>query len=405
MGKKSVILFFVFISFQLRSQWLLVNNVPTNKNLNSVRFASSNIAIAVGDSGTILKSIDGGNVWTAINYSKKNKLRSVTFTDSNTGYIAGDSGLILRTIDSGNTWSIMISGTTTNLYSLSFSGLTKGYVAGNNGGPLSGVLLRTLDAGITWTPCVVDDNRSLYTVYARDDNNVYAAGYVPTAFAPLFVSSNGNNFGNAAWSAIRYGSTFSSVFVPSKWNGFLVGMGSLRYVNVPSAPPNIWGWQGGQPGSGNALFFADTLSGYVVGDNGVIMHTSNKGDNWNYQYSPAGFKKLNCVHFDNILNGLIVGDSGVILKTNNAGIGLNERSLDMEKIDIYPNPVSDKVTIKLKDNAVPISYQIFNSIGILVQSDKLNQNEIEVSKFKPGLYFLRIIDRQGNEFTKRMVKE
>jgi photosystem II stability/assembly factor-like uncharacterized protein len=69
----------------------------TNIPLYSVYFTNANIGYAVGWGGTILKTSDAGNTWIASPSGTSNLLRSVYFTDANTGYVVGDGGTILKT--------------------------------------------------------------------------------------------------------------------------------------------------------------------------------------------------------------------------------------------------------------------------------------------------------------------
>ena len=67
-----------------------------------------------------------------------------------------------------------------------------------------------------------------------------------------------------------------------------------------------------------SLSFADENTGWCVGNKGVILKTTNGGNNWIQQFS--GFQnnlRSSAFVSDNI--GYIVGDSGTILKTTNSG--------------------------------------------------------------------------------------
>jgi photosystem II stability/assembly factor-like uncharacterized protein len=74
--------------------------------------------------------------------------------------------------------------------------------------------------------------------------------------------------------------------------------------------------------SNNSLYGIDFISpstGWVVGDLGVILKTTDGGQNWNTQ--PIGSQTLLvAVDFIDSMNGWIVGEFGTILKTTNSGI-------------------------------------------------------------------------------------
>ena len=64
--------------------------------------------------------------------------------------------------------------------------------------------------------------------------------------------------------------------------------------------------------------FADQDNGTVVGDSGLIMHTTNGGATWVSQFSSTK-KRLLGVSFYDKNNGFIVGESSLILRTSNRG--------------------------------------------------------------------------------------
>jgi photosystem II stability/assembly factor-like uncharacterized protein len=64
------------------------------------------------------------------------------------------------------------------------------------------------------------------------------------------------------------------------------------------------------------VFFFDTLNGWSVGDAGVIIKTTDGGENWNLLYSNSN-ATLSSVKFMDDQNGVVVG--GSILKTTDGG--------------------------------------------------------------------------------------
>jgi photosystem II stability/assembly factor-like uncharacterized protein len=126
--------------------WLDQTVVPT-QTLRSVFPINSNLVYAVGDTGTILRTVDGGANWIAQTTGVPSQnLKSVHFLDAAVGYAVGDNGTILATSDSGNNWAVQSSPVTANLTSIHFIG-TKAYVVGENGTlfSLTGPRLVTLE--------------------------------------------------------------------------------------------------------------------------------------------------------------------------------------------------------------------------------------------------------------------
>lgn len=96
-------------------------------------FTSTNTGIAVGGSGTIRRTTDGGQTWTSVASGTISTLFSITFIDTLTGWIVGDNGLILITSNGGQSWSQQPGGTTNTLLFVNFTSGNAGYAVGFNG--------------------------------------------------------------------------------------------------------------------------------------------------------------------------------------------------------------------------------------------------------------------------------
>lgn len=69
---------------------------------------------------------------------------------------------------------------------------------------------------------------------------------------------------------------------------------------------------------------------------------------------------------------------------------------------IYPNPATDVINIKGDD----IQYvEIYNTVGMKVfANDVINSESINIADFANGIYFVRIVDKQGGASTTKIVK-
>ncbi len=72
----------------------------------------------------------------------------------------------------------------------------------------------------------------------------------------------------------------------------------------------------------NAVYFVDKNTGWICADSGLILHTTNRGIDWNLQESGTTLKLLD-INFVSSKIGWAIGLSGVILYTNNAGVSSN----------------------------------------------------------------------------------
>ncbi len=90
-------------------------------SLRALHFLDSKTGFAVGDSGAILATKDGGGSWEMLKSWTDSRLTGIAFINDKEGMITGEDGTILRTIDGGNTWSNIPSGIETHLYTISSS--------------------------------------------------------------------------------------------------------------------------------------------------------------------------------------------------------------------------------------------------------------------------------------------
>ena len=183
--KKIYILLFVLLSATgTRAQWV-PQEPNTSNSLNAVYFIDENLGFAVGDSGTILRTTDGGTTWNHLISGTNNILMSVYFQDANTGYAAGMAETILKTTNAGLSWSVISSGTYPWLYSLHFPQPGTGYAVG-----AEGAIIKTTNAGATWSR----QSSGIFTltaVYFPSVNIGYAVGGAYYPESTILYTNNG----------------------------------------------------------------------------------------------------------------------------------------------------------------------------------------------------------------------
>lgn len=113
-------------------------------------------------------------------------------------------------------------------------------------------------------------------------------------------------------------SGFKSVFVCSLLRLFALTVCLL--AGFVSAFAQVWVPVGGVPSTASfkALCFINTTTGWVVGDNGSILITTNGGANWTNQTSGTT-QTLRGVFFWDANTGWACGGNGTILSTTNGG--------------------------------------------------------------------------------------
>ena len=160
---------------------------PVATNYYAVQAISANTAFAAGDSGTIIKTVDGGTTWTFQTMSGTN-LRGLFFVDANTGWAVGTAGAIFKTTNAGATWTAQTSGTTNALNSVSFVDANVGCAVG-----AAGTILRTQDGGATWTrqaQTTTDDLTGIKMAERTTGFAVGLAGRMLKTAAPITQTSS-----------------------------------------------------------------------------------------------------------------------------------------------------------------------------------------------------------------------
>lgn len=119
---------------------------PVSVRYNRVRFYNESIGYAVGEKGYVIKTINGGESWVSLNTDVNDNLTDIAILDQNTVIAIGDNGTILRTID-GSSFEIVrsTSGATENLNGVYFYDNRIGWVVGD-----AGTFLISTDKGLSW---------------------------------------------------------------------------------------------------------------------------------------------------------------------------------------------------------------------------------------------------------------
>ncbi len=208
----------------------------------------------------IFKTEDG-----AVSFSTQGTntgINAIYMFDANTGYSGGGSGFVYNTADGGLNWTFFGTMATT-LTDLDFATTTQGYACGNGG--------------------------AVFSINTGGVTNL--------------------NSGQAV--------NFTGISSPSVDKVWICGGGSIMYYNGIT-----FDFQIGPVGFYNAIYFINNQEGWVVGDNGLIGHTINGGNNWTSQINPDT-NSLYDLFFLNANEGWAVGALGTILHTTNGGTTWN----------------------------------------------------------------------------------
>ena len=179
---------------------------------------------ADGSSGTILKSTDGTN-WTT-QVSSGSKLNGISASDSSVAYAVGDNGTVQKTIDGGTNWSSQTTDSNYVLYGVDTVNATTAYAVGKNGP--DGVILKTTD-GTNWSTVqtVLDAPLSAISVVEADPNVAFAVGDTIddgiTVSTPILQTTDGSTWRDMGFVTNNKGG-LSSVYAVSSTKAYAVGL-------------------------------------------------------------------------------------------------------------------------------------------------------------------------------------
>ena len=149
------------------------------------------------------------------------------------------------------------------------------------------------------------------------------------------------------------------------------GSSDNQQITIDVGDTIIWTWGAGthnlRATSGTESFD----SGYFTGAGNTFTYTFNQVGSTNYVCDP---------HAGNM--------NGTVTVTSTAGITKN----NLLSFDMYPNPVSDMLTVQLPTGTEKAEVSIFDYTGRLVFSKTIssNDNSIDVQSISKGIYIIRV---------------
>jgi photosystem II stability/assembly factor-like uncharacterized protein len=125
--------------------WCWQNPLPQGNLIGEQAWFDEKRGWAVGESGTILKTVDGGATWQPQASGVDAPLRTVLIVSPTVVWVGGDNGLLVITEDGGSSWRTASTGRSNSLRGLqALDGRTAWLVE-------NGTSFTTLDGGLSWT--------------------------------------------------------------------------------------------------------------------------------------------------------------------------------------------------------------------------------------------------------------
>ena len=91
------------------------------------------------------------------------------------------------------------------------------------------------------------------------------------------------------------------------------------------------------------------------------------------------------------------------VQNGNITLDINEKAYTPE-LSIFPNPSKHFINIGANGTILSAEYSIFSIDGINIRKGNYTDGEISISDLVPGIYFVKLISKNGN-FVGRFVKE
>lgn len=190
---------------------------------------------------------------------------AVKFENSTTISLVGENGLVMRSSDNGVTWVEQSTNISNALFGAAFNNGVS-LAAGENG-----VILRSTDNGITWDIILPGATVNLNDIEIKSNNAVVCGDS---------------------------GKIYYSVNAGLTWD-----------EAITNTNQNL-----------KSVYFLNTLTGYVTGDNGTLLKTNDGGGTWRNENLNFTSKNFNSVYAVNENFIAIVGDEGTAFLSNDGGI-------------------------------------------------------------------------------------
>jgi hypothetical protein len=218
--------------------WTAQTSGTTNA-LNAIRCASTTQCWAVGASGTIITTTTGGTTWTTQTSGTTNALAGIDCVSTTQCWAVGASGTIVATSNGGTAWAAQTSGTSANLAGTKFPSASAGWAVGASGvivvyAPCSGGSLGLATPASFTFPSVTlnGTNQSVSTtlVVTPDDETTAGSGWNITATSTTLTNASSQTLPSTA-------TTLTSASSAAASGNCSLPTNAITYpVTVPAGP-------------------------------------------------------------------------------------------------------------------------------------------------------------------------
>ncbi len=387
-------------------------NSPTSQVLNTIYFINKDTGWVGGADGIIINTTDGGENWSTIYQADTTYILDIFFLNYFYGWaIFWDANppyfpKMLKTTNGGDDWtSEVCPGESPFFRTVYFLDTLSGFLAGPP-------IIKTTDGGATWFETNTSDVDTLppdvsgyptkKLVFFNEQTGYACGGVIDLAGVMWWTSDGGEN-----WLAKGMG--------PDPINDFYI-FDSLTVLGLAGDPEGLFGighvktQDGGMNwafnelsigGVAGAMSFRTPAEGWAVTGSKFIISVDS-GTVWTEIATP-GNVYLNDLTFIDSLTGYAVGYDGIILKYVPVISGGSETvSSDLPDEfylhQNYPNPFNPTTEIKFalaKESNVNLSiYSVLGELVTTLVNGQLKagyyEYEFNASKYSSGVYLYRL---------------
>ena len=384
----------LFITTNVRAQWNPVLEDSLYFEVLDLHFFNKDTGLVCGSIshgvGYVLRTYDGGETWTNTQ-SQMYSCAAIDFVNDSVGFAGGQDGIVYRTIDKGVTWDFLSQiSIFIDINELYFTSKNVGFVI-----TYWGSVFKTIDGGISWSAIIrmndynYFDDRKSNAIYFVTDSIGFAVGN-----GVYKTIDQGDNWLRQNADTTKY---YRSVFMLNEMEGFVVGNNGILLHTLDGG--ENWTERYISNQDLRHIVFFDENIGYAVGGGfdyyndtiGVVIRTTDRGITWTSQ--AISRQRLNSIQFVDS-TAYVVGNFGTIFKNESLRVLVHDNIVSLEEgFQIQPNPASNYIEINVPVNmGKPYDVAIVDFYGNTMHYEKgKNDNFIQLPNIAPGIYILSVM--------------
>lgn len=380
------ILLFVLSSLTVIAQnsWVPQSSGVT-VSLDCIKVVDQNVAWAAGDSGKVIRTINGGITWTSVDggYFGEATIWNIDALDSNIAFVTitpspFSTTYIYRTTNGGNSWEQVFSQDGGFINDIHMINNVSGIAYGD---PIDGkwTVIKTYNGGTNWFRVSTEPVPDGFEV------GIYYNSLCLTDSLHIWFLSDNKVYhsfdGGATWASSNTTNSFTSLW----FNTNNIGMASTASgatLSIDSGKtwnnlPQVFGSVHSMAGSG--------VKDFWYASDGTIFHTADYGSSWSQETVMfEQFFAMDFITIGNIAFGYIAGTNGAVARYEGTVSSINENFHSPTKFILeqnYPNPFNPSTSINYE---IPIQSFVTLKIYDLLGNEIVTLvNEIKsVGKYK-----------------------